>query len=42
MKVRILSSGFSDLVAGRDFYEKQEEGLGTRKPVTRLILTRKP
>ena len=28
MKVRILSSGFNDLVAGRDFYEKQEEGLG--------------
>jgi hypothetical protein len=28
MKIRILSSAFNDLTAGRDFYERQEEGLG--------------
>lgn len=28
MKVRILSSAFNDLARGRDFYERQGEGLG--------------
>lgn len=29
MKIRILLSAFNDLAKGRDFYEHQEEGLGT-------------
>jgi len=28
MKIRILSSAYNDLKAGRKFYEKQGEGLG--------------
>ena len=28
MKVRILTSAFNDLVAGREFYERQGEGVG--------------
>ena len=28
MKVRILTSAYEDLAAGRDFYEKQGEALG--------------
>ena len=28
MKVRILTSAFNDLAAGRGFYDKQGEGLG--------------
>ncbi len=28
MKVRILTSAFNDLAAGREFYDKQGEGLG--------------
>ena len=28
MRIRILSSAFQDLVAGRKFYDKIEEGLG--------------
>jgi hypothetical protein len=28
MKVRILTSAFNDLAAGRRFYDKQGEGLG--------------
>jgi len=28
MKVRILTSAFNDLAAGREFYERQGEGLG--------------
>jgi hypothetical protein len=28
MKVRILTSAFNDLIAGRGFYEAQGEGLG--------------
>ena len=28
MRVRILTSAFNDLVAGREFYDKQGEGLG--------------
>jgi hypothetical protein len=28
MKIRILSSAFNDLADGRDFYERQGEGLG--------------
>ena len=28
MKVRILTSAFNDLAAGREFYEDQGEGLG--------------
>jgi plasmid stabilization system protein ParE len=28
MKVRILSSAFADLALGREFYEKQAEGIG--------------
>ena len=28
MKIRILSSAFHDLALGRDFYERQGEGLG--------------
>ena len=28
MKLRILSSAFNDLAAGREFYERQGEGLG--------------
>jgi plasmid stabilization system protein ParE len=28
MRIRILSSGFRDLEAGRGFYERQGEGLG--------------
>jgi hypothetical protein len=28
MKIRILTSAYNDLQAGRDFYEKQGEGLG--------------
>lgn len=29
MKIRLLSSAFSDLARGRDFYEQQGEGLGS-------------
>ena len=29
MKIRILSSAYSDLTRGRQFYERQGEGLGT-------------
>jgi len=28
MKVRVLTSAFNDLVAGREFYDKQGAGLG--------------
>ena len=28
MRVRILSSALNDLIAGREFYERQAEGLG--------------
>ena len=28
MKIRILSSAFKDLAQGRDFYERQGDGLG--------------
>lgn len=28
MKIRVLSSAFNDLAAGRDFYEQQGVGLG--------------
>jgi len=28
MKIEILSTAMSDLIAGRRFYEKQSEGLG--------------
>ena len=28
MKVRILTSAFNDLAAGREFYDRQGEGLG--------------
>ena len=28
MKIRLLSSAFNDLARGRDFYERQGEGLG--------------
>jgi plasmid stabilization system protein ParE len=28
MRIRILSSAFNDLAGGRDFYERQGEGLG--------------
>ena len=28
MNIRILSSAYNDLVAGRKFYERQSEGLG--------------
>ena len=28
MKVRVLRSAFDDLAAGRQFYERQEEGVG--------------
>lgn len=28
MKVRILTSAFHDLAAGREFYERQGEGVG--------------
>lgn len=28
MKIRILSSAYNDLADGRDFYERQGEGLG--------------
>ena len=28
MKVRILKSAFEDLISGREFYEKQSEGIG--------------
>ena len=29
MKIRILSSAYSDLKNGRDFYDRQNDGLGT-------------
>ena len=28
MKLRILSSGYSDLLRGKRFYDEQEEGIG--------------
>jgi plasmid stabilization system protein ParE len=28
MKVRLLRSAFDDLAAGRDFYDRQQEGVG--------------
>jgi plasmid stabilization system protein ParE len=28
MKIRLLTSAFNDLAGGRDFYERQGEGLG--------------